>query len=84
MKRKYDKPYIGIESYQLNAAIADACSSRGFIAVHHVENACTFDGGQFYNYNTCQVDLTNADLDEHDSICYHGPTLAGGMVFAWS
>ena len=84
MKKKYDKPFIALESYQLNAAVANACSSLGHIAINHVENTCTFDSGQFYNYTTCQVDLTNADLDEHDSICYHGPTASGGIVFVWS
>ena len=82
--KKYEKPYIGLESFQLNAAVASACSTLGYIAVGPAENFCTFDNGQFYNFITCQVDLTGPDLDKHDSVCYHGPTASGGIVFTWS
>ena len=74
MKKTYTKPYIIVEYFQLDAAIAN-CSSQGFIPIGHGENTCTFDG-EFFNYNNCQVDLTGPDGDGNDTLCYHGPILA--------
>ncbi len=84
MRRKYEKPYLGLESFQLNAAIALSCSSGGFRPINYGEESCTYDHGQFYNFFNCQVDLTDATHDNNDSICYHGPMLSGGIVFTWS
>lgn len=76
MKKTYTKPYLVVESFQLDASIAASCSSQGFIPIGFGENTCSFDNGQFYNFNNCQVDLTGPDGDGNDTLCYHGPILA--------
>lgn len=40
MKREYQKPYLAVESFQLNAAIAGACAGKDNILSHRV-NTCT-------------------------------------------
>jgi len=79
-KKKYTKPYIVMESFQLNAAIAASCSSQNFIPINYGENTCTFDNGEFFNYNNCQIDLTGPGGDGNDTLCYHGP-LQASMTF---
>lgn len=80
MRRTYIKPILAVESFQLDAAIAASCSSQGYISINLGEDTCTFDNGQFFNYNNCQMDLTGPEGDGNDTPCYHGPTLAG-MTF---
>ena len=84
MKKQYNKPYIGLESFQLNAAIADACSTMGYRPVGPSENECSFAGGQFYSAINCKLDLTGPANDGNDGVCYHGPLATGGIVFTWS
>ena len=76
MKKKYEKPVLIIESFQLDASIAASCSSQGFIAINYGENSCTYKG-QFFNLDNCQVDLTGPEGDGNDTLCYHGPMEAG-------
>lgn len=76
MKKKYEKPVLIIEPFQLDATVAASCSSQGYISINYGENDCTFDSGQFFNYNNCQMDLTGPDGDDNDTLCYHGPMLA--------
>lgn len=38
MKKTYSKPYLAVESFQLNAAIAGACSGK--ITLGHSVDAC--------------------------------------------
>lgn len=77
MKKKYVKPEFVLESFQLNAAIAASCSSQGYIPINYGENTCSFDNGEFFNNNNCQMDLTGPNGDGNDTLCYHGPFLAG-------
>jgi len=84
MKRPYQKPYLGVESFQLNAAVAVACSTLGATPIRHGPDDCTFDNGQFYNLFNCQIDLTGPGNDGNDTICYHGPTASHGQIFTWS
>ena len=85
MKKVYSKPYIGLESFQLNAAIASACSTMGKQPINHGESSCSFnDEGQFYSLVNCQIDLTGPANDGNDSICYHGPLISGGISFTFS
>lgn len=77
MKKKYVKPYIAVESFQLNAAIA-SCTSEGYIPIGKSENDCGFGVGvdgnfQYFNYDNCEVDLTGPE-DGNDTTCYHGPS----------
>lgn len=85
MKREYKKPYLLVESFQLNAAVAGSCAAQHGITINYGENSCGFDVGvtkqfQYFNYKNCEVDLTGPD-DGNDTICYHGPLAAGGLVF---
>ena len=41
MKKTYVKPYIAVESFQLNAAIAASCSSENKLALGLGMNTCT-------------------------------------------
>ncbi len=67
MKKYYEKPIIALESFQLNAAIADACSTYGYIPINQGELSCSFGGGQYYSYINCQIDLSGPANDAHDS-----------------
>ena len=82
MKREYKKPVLAVESFQLDAAIAASCSSQHYIPIHYGEDDCVFEGGQFFNYNNCQVDLTGSGGDGNDTTCYHGPLLAGATFIS--
>lgn len=82
MKKKYEKPVLIIEPFQLDATIAASCSSQGYIAINYGENNCTFDEGQFFNANNCQMDLTGPEGDGNDTLCYHGPKLAGSTFIS--
>lgn len=84
MKKDYKKPYLLIESFQLNAAVAGSCAAQGGITINYGENRCGFDVGetkqfQFFNYINCETDLTGPEGDGNDGICYHGPVL--GITF---
>ena len=83
MKRKYSKPVLVVESFQLDAAIAATCSEQNYIPINHYEDTCSFDNGQFFNCNNCQLDLTGPEKDGNDTTCYHGPFLAGS-TFVYS
>lgn len=84
MKKVYSKPYIGIDSFQLNAAIATACTTGGGQSINHGESTCSFANGQFYSLVNCQIDLTGPANDGNDTICYHGPLLTGNITFTFS
>ena len=80
MKKKYEKPVFIIESFQLDATIATSCSSDRYIPINYGENNCSYKEGQFFSANNCQFDLTGPEGDGNDTLCYHGPSLAG-MTF---
>lgn len=73
MKKTYVKPYIAVESFQLDAAIATSCSSSGKNALGHAVNDCKHESGYFGD--ACSpFDMTGFDgPDENDKLCYHQP-----------
>ena len=78
MKKTYTKPYIAVESFQLDAAIAASCSSENKLALHYSMNTCTAAEeapGLNYFGNLCIHDV-QVEGDGNDLICYHGPTPA--------
>lgn len=81
MRKKYSKPFLKWESFQLDAAIAASCSSQGFIPIGHGENNCTYKNDQFFNYDNCQCDVTGPEDDGNDAVCYHGPEASMGEIF---
>ena len=85
MKKEYEKPYIMVESFQLNAAIAASCSSGGKIPINYGVSNCTDmgDGEPNAGYfgGACE-DEGGTDVSSHpavgggdgnDGFCYHGP-----------
>lgn len=82
MKKKYEKPMLIIEPFQLDATIAASCSSQGYIPINYGENSCTFDNGEFFNYDNCEMDLTGPGGDGNDTLCYHGPFLANSTFIS--
>lgn len=79
MKKNYSKPLIVIETFQLDAAVAANCE----IALGHAIGDCWNNTNDKYvfNWDLCSVDLTPADDDGNDTICYHGPSLTGNVVY---
>lgn len=79
MKRKYSKPYLAMESFQLNAAIATSCSSEGKLPIHYGESTCIVGDDadeQVTEYlgNACKLDIIGkVGGDGNDTLCYHGP-----------
>ena len=72
MKKKYSKPYMVVESFQLNAAIAASCSSEGKFALNFYLSNCDLEDeipGAGYFGAVCGFDVTNPDF------CYHGPVV---------
>ena len=75
MKKKYEKPCIIIESFQLNAAVASSCTNEGKLALNYNMNICKRDDIQGFTYFglACTHDV-RVEGDGNDLICYHGPT----------
>lgn len=79
MKKEYQKPYLAVESFQLNAAIATGCSSEGKQPIHYAENTCWLgdnEGEQpsVFIGAACEVDVVNGvGGDGNDTLCYQGP-----------
>lgn len=82
MKKTYTKPYIAVESFQLDAAIAASCSpTKGSLG--YSVNTCTLSDEKgiylpnlpylgFACANEGNADIVNGG-DGNDSPCYHGP-----------
>lgn len=75
MKKEYTKPFIIVESFQLNAAVAASCSSDNKIAINYGENTCDDleETGASYFGAACSTDVTTYGGDNNDTFCYHGP-----------
>ena len=72
MKREYQKPYLAMESFQLNAAIAASCSSEGKTPINYGVDSCGNGYFGVYFGSSCEVDVTNPGGDENDELCYQG------------
>ena len=88
MKKEYVKPYIAVESFQLNAAIASSCSSESKIPLNHYEDTCHNPDGPGYFGDACGsgggVDMTppyEHGGDDNDGLCYHGPVTDVSNLF---
>lgn len=79
MKRTYSKPYLLVESFQLDAAIAASCSYNGLKPLNHDINSCQSgdaSGEVYIQYvgAACDLDIVNnIGGDENDKFCYQGP-----------
>lgn len=92
MKKTYTKPYIAVESFQLDAAIASSCSDSNKGSLGYTLNTCTLtdDKGTYlptlslFGIACAQaggVDIVNAGSDGNDGYCYHGPTIDVTTLF---
>lgn len=76
MKKNYSKPYLIVESFQLNAAIASGCNVDGKTPINYNLDDCTAveEAGEGMTYigNACVHDV-KVEGDGNDLICYHGP-----------
>lgn len=84
MKKEYVKPFLAVESFQLDAAIAASCSQLNRVTLGYTENTCTLveempDLGYFgaaCAKEPSGVDVTlNPGSDVNDGFCYHGPIM---------
>ena len=76
MKKTYVKPYLAVESFQLDAAIAASCSQENKLSLGYTMDTCTAeeeDPNLNYFGNLCVHDV-QVEGDGNDLICYHGPT----------
>ena len=88
MKKIYTKPYIAVESFQLDAAIAAACSTDNKYTLGFGMNSCTLEDekgstefiGSGYFGNNCVHDV-KVEGDGNDLLCYHGPTVDVNTLF---
>lgn len=81
MKKTYVKPYLAVETFQLDAAIASSCSSENKVPLNYGMDSCTLEEeapGLNYFGNLCVHDV-KVEGDGNDMICYHGPTPANLM-----
>lgn len=75
MKKDYIKPYLAVESFQLDAAIATACNAPGQIALGHKLHDCVDSTDQFFG-RACGDLAYGTDVTDDvapDGLCYQGP-----------
>lgn len=88
MKKTYVKPYVAVESFQLDAAIATSCSSNGLYTLGYSIDTCTLEDNkgstEFIGLNyfgAACVHNVMLEGDGNDLICYHGPTQQANTLF---
>lgn len=81
MKKEYVKPYLAVESFQLDASVAGVCPSD----LNHSLSDCSFVQASkagmsldIYYGPACVRDggidmLQHQQIPENADICYHGP-----------
>lgn len=77
MKKEYIKPYLAVESFQLDAAIAGACGGANQMQLNHQVHTCTLadetnDYGLIYFGNACGTagGMDIVTPDNPDGSCY--------------
>lgn len=89
MKREYQKPYLAMESFQLNAAIAASCTSAGKSPINYGRYDCKLgdDPGEQYDVYfgaVCDVDVYTQSGDGNDELCYHGLVAEMSSLYVYS
>lgn len=88
MKKKYSRPMLAFESFQLDAALAKNCE----MILQYSTYNCSMDlsgmqysggGGEFFNYTNCQTDLIG-DGPNNESTCYQAPVPSDGPDGVWA
>lgn len=79
MRKEYVRPYLAVESFQMDAGLAGSCA----VKLSHDVNGCTLNDEQGLVYNmiyygpACQA---NGGIDmqqENPDICYHALIRSG-------
>lgn len=89
MKKEYQKPYLAVESFQLNAAIAASCTSEDKAPINHGQYDCKLgdNPGEIEDVifgAACVDDVYTQSGDGNDFFCYHGPVADMSSVFVYS
>ncbi|MBQ6889620.1 MAG: hypothetical protein IJN53_01150 [Oscillospiraceae bacterium] len=71
MKREYIKPYLAVESFQLDAALAGSCTDGGGESINHYQHSCVDEVYGFFS-SQCDTNVTDEN-NVDDKLCYHGP-----------
>lgn len=71
MKREYKKPFLAVESFQLDAAVAGACQDTG-IPINHALHSCVLEGAGLFG-NACGI----YDVTVNPQLCYQA--MADGL-----
>lgn len=78
MKRTYAKPYLIVEPFQIDTAVA-SCSGDGGLALGYaLEGNCVPDADLGWFGIACSSDITT-QIQPGDKACYDGPL--GGLTF---
>ena len=72
MKKEYVKPYLALESFQLVAALAGACSENGKTPLNQGVDTCTLEDSILFG-NACGI----GNVHETPDLCYQGPVNGG-------
>lgn len=78
-RKKYEKPYLIIEAFQLDTAVA-SCSGDGGIAVNQSFEQCDLEdemAGFSWFGPSCENNIL--DVQEGNTSCYNAPV--SGMTF---
>lgn len=71
MKKDYIKPYLAVESFQLDAAIAGTCTGDDKLPMNHDQNTCNLEiyGEEVFG-SACGDNVIVNPGDQSDAICY--------------
>lgn len=77
MKKPYQKPYLAVESFQLDAAIATSCNQQNTVKMNHDLDACNFlnVSASFTQFGTACPTNVLLVRDANNYFCYHGPEI---------
>lgn len=86
MKKTYSKPYLAVESFQLDAAVANSCSSEQKMAINANIDTCNFsriDPNITQFGAACPINVL-VTYGEHNTFCYHGPLVDLNTIAIYS
>lgn len=71
MKKEYVKPYLALESFQLVAALAGACSEGGSSPLNSGIDSCILADDTLFG-SACED-----SVHDYPELCYQGPVNGG-------
>lgn len=80
MKKEYAKPFLALETFQLDAALAGSCGGANMVQLNHSPGRdCEDEFWQVFGAGWCTFDVVADDgskspYEESGAYgCYHGP-----------